>query len=99
MGQNVGPNAGARPMTRPKMSGQCCGNCKWLDISDYSLTGGKRLRWKRDAGGYCVWPQPQLVLPISITSTCAFRQEYGRSHCRVSDTGCPTWEPMEENAK
>lgn len=84
-------------MIRPKMKGQCCGNCRWLKITGYSLTGHIKPRWKSDAGGPCVWPQPEIILPSSITQAHGFQREYGRNYCQVTLTGCPTWEPIEEN--
>lgn len=79
-------------MNRPKMNGECCGNCKWLAITNFSMTNHNPPRWKTDAGAQCKWPQPNMVLALSITRAYGFREEFPRSFCHVEQTGCPTWE-------
>jgi hypothetical protein len=82
-------------MKRPKMSGQCCGNCKWLDAMNMSITNHKPPRWKPGSVGECKWPALSVKLPISITY---YADRDLRQRCPMwpHNTGCLTWEPMEE---
>ena len=85
-------------MIRPKMSGQCCGNCKWMKVNENNLTHHNPPRWRSKNGvGECSWPLPLTVLPLSITTAHALMGAR-RRWMAVTETGCPTWEACEEDA-
>ncbi len=86
-------------MTRPKMQGQCCGNCKWLKTNPNNMTKHSPPRWRSGSSvGQCVWPMP-IPLPISITRNPGYRPERSHAWMRVDAEGCPTWEAYEQEAE
>ncbi len=83
-------------MTRPKGTiPRSCGDCRWLMINEASLTKHEPPRWKEGAGGSCSFPSERIIVPLSVSRYYAFRPD-ARSYCSVSQTGCPTWEPIPE---
>lgn len=87
-------------MTRPKMQGQCCGNCKWLEINPSNLTNHEPPRWRSKNGvGECAWPVPIGSLPLSITRSHGYITGLARTWMLATETGCPTWEAYEQEAE
>jgi hypothetical protein len=76
---------------------QNCGNCKWLAMDPSCWTSHAKPRLKKDAGGRCEWPAPQVALASSITRAYGFRPIGSSRSYMVATWGadCPVWEKRE----
>lgn len=69
---------------------ETCGNCKWLKVSEKSLTKHSPPRYKPGAMGICEWPEETALLSLPLSRSII------RRPMEVCDTNCPTWEAKDE---
>jgi len=75
----------AQPRNYAKETGACL-SCRWAAWRDLNKNGAP----KRDTLGDCMWPVPELKLPVCMVQdfrrTCIWREQADH---------CPTWEPKD----
>lgn len=73
------------------MTKQTCGNCKWAH--GFRMTNHTPPRFNKDTHGRCLWPEPEVVLPSSVTKYHGYSQQHHKIGIWPTfGTECPCWE-------